>query len=470
MRTKLTDTTSAPAIGYATSRKLFKVPAGPYRGRMIALFKSDPATIVYKWADRPYTSWSEPVTVAADSAALPCDAAMSATGDIHLVYTSTATDNIASVRLSFTDGAWQVGARVDVYDTLEGLNPSIAIGIDGKIWLAWLNNTSNGYRIQLKCSTDSGATWGTGLTDPGELLAAELTEAYPKLILAPNEAHVIFAADSNLLRIQSRPIDGGSWSTPFTIATETGLDHDFDAAVSDDGLVGLVYGKNTLNYREFDGSNWGPATQLDNSPSSCRQLTFVNNAPAVIYSTEFADGQHQVQYVRRDGLLFSEPAPFVSGAACLDSLILYESLSSNHADLTTAASAAATGDIFHPESGAVVANPGDALYAGMDERFRYLRFILSAPGSGGTIAISYWNGSYWVGFTPTGGEYDIDSVDRELLLWPDLNSAPSDWQKREIDGVTRYWIRMEVVSGFTVYPVASQITAMSDISELCLRR
>lgn len=106
----------------------------------------------------------------------------------------------------------------------------------------------------------------------------------------------------------------------------------------------------------------------------------------------------------------------------------------------------------------------------MNNRFRYMKALLSSVSSGGTVFYSYWDGTTWKTFTPTGGAFPFDAVSKDLLLWPDYTSIPSDWQAVAVNGVSAYWIKVEALTTFTNGPIGSQITTYSDLQGLCVRR
>ncbi|MCK4460990.1 MAG: hypothetical protein KAW46_04265, partial [candidate division Zixibacteria bacterium] len=113
---------------------------------------------------------------------------------------------------------------------------------------------------------------------------------------------------------------------------------------------------------------------------------------------------------------------------------------------------------------------GHTMYLGMDRKFRYLRVLLSTVGVGGTLTYSYWDGANWIAFTPAGGNYDFDSSDRELLLWNDYDGTPGGWQKEALEDNERYWVKIQVSTVFTTGPVGSQITSISDVGAIIVRR
>jgi len=116
------------------------------------------------------------------------------------------------------------------------------------------------------------------------------------------------------------------------------------------------------------------------------------------------------------------------------------------------------------------ADSGDTLYLGMNSRFRFARMLLSTTGTGGTIIVSYWDGANWQAFTPANGSSDLTSSTVDLLFWTDYSATPDDWQKRAINSQMRYWVKIEVVSGYTTGPVGSQVSAASETNRLIFRR
>ncbi len=470
MKNKITTTTGSYGLGIAPGRKLLKVASGQYIGRLVAIIQTTAGDIKYSYADRPYTSWSSLTAVASDAADEPCDCLMDSDGYIHVVYSENSTEYLVTRKLTFTGGVWNVGSKVTVFNGNPSLYPSIALETEGKLWVGWTRVNGGVRYIHVKSSTDGGATWGTGPSDSGDQLTAGASLAYSKVMVGTNDIYVIYANGGLNLSIRSRPISGGSWTTEYNIATGIGFDHHFDAAFSSDGSLGVAFDYGQLKYREYDGINWGSIVTLDSDGGDFPQMLFNNNVPVIIYLSSLASDQVLVKYTTRDTGSFSTPAVLDKRAKQFDSVISYDTSSSSYTDLTSAAASAATADVYHPNSGVLVKENGDATYLGMDQKFRYVKFLLSTAGSGGTVVYSYWDGSNWKGFTPAGGAFVLDATDKDLLLWDDYESMPEDWQKKLVNGQTRFWVKIEVDSNFSTGPVGSQITAASDIEAFIVRR
>ncbi len=469
MKEKLTVATGTAPLGLATGKKLLKIESGQYAGRLIALIQTAADEIAFTFADRPYKSWSVPVTVASDAADLPFDCAMSKSGDVHVVYTQASTGYLVARRLYFSGGSWSPASAVAVYNG-DSRQPSIVIDPSGDLHVAWTLVSGGLHIIQTKSSGDHGASWGSGPTDAGDALTTGASYAYARLVCDALNLHAVYVNGGVQVMHRSLALGGGSWSDANVLGTGFGLTADFDAAVASDNRVGVVWNDEALKYREYDGALWGPVTTLDSDGGACPQIRFADSVPIVVYLSELAAGQTRLMCtIRRTGV-FTVPTVFDKRNAALDSVVLYDSGSAAFADLTTAAADATTADLFHPATSVLVQNAGDAVYAGMDVPFRRLRLLLSTAGSGGTAAFSYWDGSSWQAFVPYSGAAAFDSVDNEVVLWEDGDAIPGDWQKRVVSGVSRFWIRAEVVSPFTTPPVGSRLTAVGDLRAVIVRR
>ncbi|HSH00043.1 MAG TPA: hypothetical protein VLB27_08335, partial [candidate division Zixibacteria bacterium] len=143
-------------------------------------------------------------------------------------------------------------------------------------------------------------------------------------------------------------------------------------------------------------------------------------------------------------------------------VLLYDQTSGTYEDVTAACASSAVGDVFHSSSGALISRVADALYLGMDSPFHYSRVALSTAGVGGAVDWQYWDGASWVSVSPDNGAYHLTAGLHELLLWPDLQSTPADWQKTAVNGDSRYWVRVRVSGDFITAPVGSQLTALPD--------
>jgi len=235
-------------------------------------------------------------------------------------------------------------------------------------------------------------------------------------------------------------------------------------------LLAVVFDQSALKYREFDGVSWGPVVDLDDDEGLSPQLLFSDNVPVIVYLSETASDQMLLRYTSRKTGSFSPPEPLDAAAKQFDSAILYDASSCSYAVLTDAAGGSATADVYHPLSGTLIKQDSDAVFLGMDQKFRYVKLLLSTAGSGGTVSYSYWDGSNWRAFTPVSGDFNLDATDYDLLLWQDYFSMPGDWQKKAINDDTRFWVMIRAVSPFATGPVGSQITAISDLRAVSVRR
>jgi len=175
------------------------------------------------------------------------------------------------------------------------------------------------------------------------------------------------------------------------------------------------------------------------------QLRFVGNVPVITFVRSLGTMARSVWYTDKRRGVFSEPVPFDRASNLFDSVLLYNESSSTFEDRTQEAAETTTGDLFHLQSGKLLEAAGDAVFLGMDTKFRLAHFRLSAAGEGGTLRYAYWDGLAWRSFLPERGVADLSSTDCTVTFWTDLEAVPAGWQKATVDGRSRFWIRIDEI-------------------------
>ncbi len=468
---KLIDTVSSYyATGIQPQAKFFKVPSGQYKDRVMVIYPKTSNQLVYVWADPPYESWSDPQTLATDSADYPCSAYMDSNGSVYLAYTQQTTLALLEVKMTFSSGGWSVGTVNTVCNVGQNHYPSITKDSIGRLWISWTHydSVAERYFVQAKSSTNDGATWGSGPSDPGTALTNGSASCYSQLIFQSPYVHCFCCDDSTLLVYRSFELSGAVWSSQQTVYSGSAIDDNFHADLSPDQKIGIIFpGGSSLLYREFDGSNWSGVFTVDGSLPVSPTIKFFDTIPFVFFAKSIGTGQNEVFYSYKEGTSFAAASPFEEGQKPFETLFCYDdSATDKYADLTTEASDSTAADVYHPASNALVKDAGDALYVGMHRKFNLARVILSTAGVTGQVSWQYWNGESWTGFTPNSGAYHLDCLDKMVVLWEDLHSVPSDWQQCPINEVSRFWVRALVTVGFTTAPVGTQITAVPEAKYL----
>lgn len=470
MQNKLSPTDAPLGLGQSFSRNLFRVPAGAHSGRLAAIVHTSLSDITLFYSDPPYRSWSGPTTITGDNLDSLAGCFMDADGNIFVAYAAS-SGSLMVRKLAYTDGSWTVGAAVTVYEGATCGRPSITGQTDGKLWVSYSRYQAPYRDIHVKSSVDGGATWGTGTTDPGEQISSLETQTYSLLVTGTNDIYLIYPAGTEKLCFRSIGFGGASWSDEEVIvAFSPGYGGEFDAAMAPDGRLAVVVSSDALTYREYDGSNWGAVQVLHGSITMTPQVYFRRNIPVVVYQTPWAGGKGALMYTDRATGSFSQPAALDGRAGHYDAVFLYNSSSASYEDVTVAAQNITSADLFHSSSGCLLKKAGDAIYVGMEQRFRFLECNLSTPGSGGTLIYSYRDGAEWKAFTPAGGTSLLDTQANDIILWEDYESVPVDWQKRAVNGTSLFWVKVEVTSPFNTGPVGNYVSAFSTISALSFRR
>ncbi len=468
---KLIDTVSSfYATGVEPQAKTFKVGFGQYQDRVMVIYPQTPSRLVYVWADPPYLAWSDPTEMVTDGADCPPSAHMDSDGNIYLIYTRQSSLNLMELKLTFSQGGWTTGAANTVCNLGENYFPSVIKDSTGRLWISWTyyNPDTERYYVNSKTSQDDGATWGTGPSDPGVCLTNGTGSCYCQLLFQAPYVRCFFSDDSTLLAYRSHHIQSSGWDPQQDIYSGSQVDDCFCADLSTDSRVGILFpGTSALLYKEFDGNNWTGVFTVDACAPKSVAIRFLNETPYVFFAKETGNGQNQLFYSYMDNSSFVSPLIFEAGQKTFDELLCYDdSASGPYADRTIQAADLTPADVFHPVSGGLVKDAADALYMGMEARFNLARIILSTPGMGGEVKWQYWNGQTWTDFVPQSGDYHLDSEQKTIVLWPDLNSAPLDWQMCSVNGSSLFWVRVPVVTSFAAAPVGSQITAISQAEDL----
>ncbi len=468
MRTYLTNSTAAFKAGISPGIKVFKVATGPHAGRMMIVMQTSSSEIKLSYADFPYAVWSTPSVIISDCADYTFDAVMDNAGHVFCVYTLDGTHDLVCRRLAFTGGGWTADALRTIYDDDDNYYPSLTPDVSGRLWVSWTRMSSESAYVNVKSSDDGGVTWGDGASDAGETLSSGASSAYAKCLIFGSYIYVFYTLGGTVLACRRRHSDGSVWDSAVELAGGSALDHNFDASVSQNGRLGVVYDDNVIRFREYDGVAWGGIIDVDTDAGDFPQIKYFKNTPYITYLREYGSGQSQAVYSRRLTDTFSTPTVLDARKSALDGVLCYHAASGTYHDVTSAASDAISGDVCHGESSAMVQNVGDAVYVGHGSPFHYLKILLATSGSGGTVLWQYYNGQDWVSFTPSGGACHLDNPDRELLLRDDYQSLPSDWQPCRVNNRRLYWIRIAVSSSFTTAPVGTQITSVPNAEALVL--
>ncbi|MGB8656923.1 MAG: hypothetical protein WCE90_03950 [Candidatus Zixiibacteriota bacterium] len=468
---KLVDTVNSfYGSGIPPQAKIFKLSFGQYQDRVVLVYAQTPNELVYTWADPPYLNWSAPVSLATDSADYPCSGFMDSGGNLYVVYTQQTTLSLIERKLSFSQGSWSLGTANTVCNVAHNHFPNIIKDSTGRLWVSWTyyDPDSERYFIHVKTSVNDGATWGTGPSDPGTILTNGSWSCYSQLVFQPPYVHCFYSDDSTLLAYRSHEIQASGWNPQQTIYSGSAVDDSFCADLSSDNRLGIVFpGSSALLYKEFDGSNWSGALTVDACLPRSVAIGFLDSVPYVFFAKDIGNGQNQLFYSHKEGASFASPACFEAGQKPFNRVFCYDdSASAKFSDRTTPASDSTAADIFHPTSGGLVEDIDDALFLGMDVKFNLARVVLSTAGIGGVVKWQYWKGEEWFDFVPQSGNHHLSSQTKTVILWQDLNSAPSDWQTCPVNGISEFWVRILVTTAFATAPVGTQITAVPEIKHL----
>lgn len=467
MDVSLLTTTVAEPLSRAQARCLRQFESGAMAGRRLAVIRSGTNSLSLLWADRPYTDWSIPQTIVTSAAEKAYDLTILNDTTAIVAYVDMTTADVMSVAITWAGTQFQVGTPVIAFTGDSNFDPSTVTDGSGTLWLSWTRLSSPPVRhIHIKASADGGATWGSGTTDGGDIVHSGGLIASSALAASPSRLYVVYYDDQQFLSVRSRAPEDAQWSAASIIASGAETSTVFSLAARPDGLLAMVYGVTELRYREFDGVNFNPVVTLHDAPVNAHTVWWQADSPVVLFANEAGSGQDFITYVDRRTGTFSAPALLDKHNDVFAGVLVYNAAAATFEDLTTASQTAATGDMYHSQSSALLERRGDALYVGLDLPFRLIHLLLSTPGSGGSLSYSYWDGARWIAFTPLSGATAFDQAETTIRLWSDYQAIPPDWQKVSIVAHSHFWIKVEALVDFTTAPLGTMANALGDIEVL----
>ncbi len=462
------NSSSGYGAGIPSQHKLFRVPIGEFSDRIFALFPKSASVIAYSIADPPYVDWSTPVEIITDAADYPVAGWMDDEGNVFVAWTRQTTGNLMSVKLSYAAGAWSLNTEATVYSQDDNYFPALYKDRNGTLLITWSRYSGGAYYLNAKVSVNEGDLWGVGPTDPGEaLISTGATSAYSLLVNRQDYLHCFYTLNGTTLAKQQKDISSVTWGSAETIYTGTGLYDNFGAAVSLDHRLAVAFSTgDDLYYKEHDGTAWSGLYTVDADPAFSPKVYFIGTTAYVLFGREVGTNQVGWYSAHLEDSVFTTPAPVMPGYSIYDAVYCYAPASTPALhEVTDEAADESTADIFHADTGKLIAASGDAVYLGMADHFCRAAVILSTTGVGGAVAWSYWDGSSWAEFTPASGAYHFDSSPSVVRLWDDLDSAPSDWQKTTVGTQFCYWVRATVGTAFSTAPIGGQLTAVANLDD-----
>jgi hypothetical protein len=452
------------------------VPSGAFKGRIVALYANSPNTISLKYSDYPYQAWSAEQAILGDSADSPFSACIDSTGNIYLSYIDT--NHVLKFRkLTFSGGFWNAGTAATVINIDNSANPFILKDNDGRLWCFFDHHRiSVDYRhyVRVKMSSDGGATWGSGPSDLGTQLSSSWVE--PNFVSACENfgrLYAVYCSDYSNLLMRICNLSDLTWESEQAMATVSGINDDFDIAASSERKIGVVFTPSIISkvyLKEYDDMAWSGLIEIENAQARSPQLTYLENTPHVIYARHLGNNYYALRHAQKSGDTFSL-SDFSQVMGIFDKVFVFNGSAQNQfQDKTAAAANTTSGDIFHSESQGLLDSVNDCLYIGKQGKFYLAAITLSTPGTGGAVVWEYFDGNNWIAFNPHSGAYNFDLSDKLIYFWQDAISAPAAWQLGTVNGISAYWVRARVITGFATNPVGTQIISASKNDDLALVR
>jgi len=256
------------------------------------------------------TTWSQEECVSQDSHkdTAPCLAEGDG-GEVWLVWSSRRPGGGNEIYCSVFDGAaWSAKVRL-TDDPAADIDPCVARGADGSVWVAWCSDRAGG-DPEIYCRTFDGAQWSAA----GRLTESPGADLEPALLdMGDGTLWLVWSSDrGGHLEIYHKVFDGASWSADLKLAA-TDKDAGCPTIVRAwDGQVWLAYAKDVgIFYRMRVSGLWSDEAMLHSEgfADHCPSLAQAQDGRIWLASTSTRDGNPDVYAQMTNGSVTTAVPP-----------------------------------------------------------------------------------------------------------------------------------------------------------------
>lgn len=412
----------------------------------IVLFYCEQGSIYYRVNRRTKGNWSQPVKVTEGSRDF--SVCIDDEDDIYLSYIRG--NGLYFQKLSPWIRRWRHGKETEITLGHSGCSyASIALH-KGALWAAaceWKENPREvidgvymmqdmpetyEYAVTIKRSNDGGLTWHKSHSLRGE------SYSVPVLVSFGRKLACIYSqglALKWLLRNDDDPID--KWEDQGEIVNNMIAIDLFSCCAANDKLH-LMYKKSGIKHIIFDGASWkDDPVQFSEEPADNDAIMSSSGSGLwSFWSKSYGPSRSAVVARQWEGQSWGEE---VNLSPPFDTCLAFDG--SAYSDITEAMMSEALPPVTFE------VDVDSALYFGSSFRFTGLNMSLSG-GEGGSYSFEFWNGEEW--------EEVIDFEDGTGgLTTPGVVgfSALKNWEKNEVSGFERFWLRVRRTSPAERNPV-----------------
>ena len=148
--------------------------------------------------------------------------------------------------------------------------PSMTVGPDGRVWLAWTSHRDGAETLLLRW-TDDGTSWSQPFA-----LTPDAGDIYHSALVSPKPGELLAVWTENVggqLDLHARRFSGGAWSNVERITNTIGPDTFPKLAVGKDAEAFLVWqspgrGKTDISFRSWKDGQWSREQKVTEHPAS----------------------------------------------------------------------------------------------------------------------------------------------------------------------------------------------------------
>ena len=206
------------------------------------------------------SSWSTPVSLdSTDDVGRYSSLAIDSNDNLHVTYHDATNSNLEY--MTYDGSSWSIPISLDSRSNV-GYQSSLAIDSNDNLHVTYrdIPNASLEYLIY------DGSSWSTPISLDSNSGSGDYIGAPSLAIDSDDRLHVTYY-DRETASLEYVTYDGSSWSTPFTLDSQTWCGLDSSLAIDSNDHLHVTYlcdTRSQLEYISHDGSSWSTRASIDN--------------------------------------------------------------------------------------------------------------------------------------------------------------------------------------------------------------
>lgn len=296
-------TTSTPS-GNSCARKMVKTSSG----KLVLFEVVNSSHLSYKTSSDQGVTWDSSWTqvVSGIYNYINYDIYIDTNDDIYIAFSVTTASRTWFKKLTYTGSTWTLGTEVAVSPASSGISWKVVITkrSNGDLMIA-AGNGSGSATIYSYISTDTGATWGTGVSFS--------TSTAPFYLMPIGSDIWCFAQKSTKI---TKYIYTSSWDAGTDIISGVGVGSTGMGAgkISDSDIWIASRSSSGIKVFHYNGSTWDTGTLLSNNNGDTYPAVSIMGSNPIVFWRDYTGSQYNIAYRRFNGTTWASQVDVTSDA------------------------------------------------------------------------------------------------------------------------------------------------------------